>query len=114
MNGSHAIRAVRANNCQVGHADLPLASLLYKTDSLNTSFITGEVVANFTEQTLVDLENDFQLAGKHRLKPGERPFLQSLWQQCVIGVSQCLFGKTPRLIPIEARFIEQYAHEFRN
>jgi hypothetical protein len=79
---------VRADDGQVGHADLSLATLLDQADALNRPGRRGSAAADVVEEAAVDLVDDLQLARQQHLEPGERPLLQRLGQQRVVGVGE--------------------------
>src|SRR5215831_10766072 len=114
MNPRHTVRAVRAYDGKVRHADLFLVTLFDQADTQDAFFVPREAAPDITEQTPVDLENDLQLTRKHDFKPPERPFLESLRQERVICVGQDLLREIPSLVPSKMRLIEQNPHQFGN
>ena len=88
VNGGHAVGAVRADDRQIGHADLPLGAFLDQADALDASLVAGEAAPDVIEQAPVDLVDDLQVARQHHLEPRQRPFLQRLGQQRVVGVGE--------------------------
>ena len=114
VNGRHSIGAVRANNGKVRHADFALAAFFHEADALHTPLVAWEAKPNFIEQPTVDLVNDLQVTRKQSFKPRHRPFLQSLGQQGVIGVSKRLLRQVPGLIPSHVHVVQQDSHQFRD
>ena len=110
MNSGHSVSTVRADNGQVGHANLARRPLFHQTDALDAALVSGEAASDFVEQPAVDFVDDLQLPGKENFKPRSRPFLKSFGEQSVIGVGQRVPGKVPGLVPSEVRVIEQDAH----
>ncbi len=51
------------------------------------------------EEMEVDVVDDAQMTGKHRLQKGHRPALESLGQHGVIGVRERANHNVPRLLP---------------
>ena len=88
VDGRHAVGAVRADDGQVGHADLALGALLDQAHARDAAVVAGEAGADVVEQAAVDLVDDLEVARQQHLEPGERPFLQRLGQQRVVGVGQ--------------------------
>src|SRR5215475_2428221 len=64
VNRRYAIRAVRANDRQVGHTDLALAAFFDQADSFDPHFVAGKALSHVIQQTPVDLIDDFQVARK--------------------------------------------------
>src|SRR5215831_6314137 len=60
VNRGYAVGAVRADNRQVRHTNLPLASLFDQTDSLNPFIISGKSLPNVIQQTSIDFVDDFK------------------------------------------------------
>ena len=111
VNRGHAVGAVRADDGQVGHADLALGAFLDQAHARDAALVAGEAVANLVEKAAVDLVDDLQVARQQHLEPGERPFLQRLGQQRVVRVGQRPLGEVPGLVPAEVRVVEQNAHQ---
>ena len=76
--------------------------------------VAGEAGADVVEQPPVDLEDDLELTRNEDLHPLDRPALQRLRKQGVVGVGERPPREVPRLVPAEMRFVEQNAHEFRH
>ena len=111
MDRGHAIGAVRADDGQVGHANVLGRALLDQAHARDTALVTDEAGPNVVEQTAVDLEDDLQVARQHHFEPRQRPFLQGFGQQRVIRVRQRPLREAPGLIPSEMRVIQQDAHQ---
>ena len=86
VNRGHAVGAVRADDRQVGHADLPRGALFDQAHARRAAFIAGKPCANLVEQAPIDFEHDLQVAGQQPLEPAERPFLQRFGQQRMVRV----------------------------
>ena len=63
VNGRHAIRAVRSNDGQIGHADPLYRALLDQTRARDASLVAREAAAHVIEQPAIDLEDDLAGAG---------------------------------------------------
>ncbi len=111
MKCRHTVGAVRAHDRQVGHPNVLAAALLDQARAYHATVVAGEAGPDVIEQAAVDLEDDFQVARQQQLEPRQRPFLERLGQQRVVGVGQRPLGEVPRLIPSEARLVEQDAHQ---
>ena len=111
VDRGHAVGAVRADDGQVGHADCLRRAFLDQADARDAALVAGEAVADRIEQAAVDLVDDLQVPRQQHLEPGDRPFLQGLGQQRVVGVGQRPLREVPGLVPAELRFVEQDAHQ---
>ena len=60
----------------------------------------------------VDLVNDLQVPRQDPLDHGDRPALQGLGEQGVVGVGKRLGAYVPRLFPAHLLVVQQNAHEF--
>src|SRR6266849_465744 len=114
VDSGYSVRAVRSDNREVGHADLALFALLHEAHTLHPPLVAGEAKTNFVEEPPVDLVDDLEMPGKKYLKPRSGPFLESLRQQRVIGISKGLFRQIPGLVPSQVRIIQQDTHQFRD
>ena len=101
MDRGHAVGAVRADDGQVGHADLALGAFLDQAHALHAALVAGKAGAHVVQQPAVDLVDDLQVPRQQHLEPGDRPFLQRLGQQRVVRVGQGPLGDVPGLVPAE-------------
>ncbi len=69
---------------------------------------------NVVEKPAVDLEDDLELARNEEAHPVDRPTLERLGKQSVVGVGERCARDVPRFVPAQMRFVEQDAHEFRH
>ena len=77
MDGGDAVRAVRADDREIGHPDLALGPLLDEVHALDAPLIGREAGPHLLEEPAVDLEDDLQLTRQQQLEPLERPLLQA-------------------------------------
>jgi len=82
VNGSHSVRAVRADNREIGHPNLARTSLFHQTNALDAPFVSREADTDFVQETAVNLVDDFQLTRKKSLKPRRRPFSRASATAC--------------------------------
>ena len=80
-------------------------AVLDQADAFDAALVAREAGADGIEQAAVDLIDDLQVTGQHHLKPGDRPFLQSLGQQGVVRVGKSPLGQRPCLVPAKVRFV---------
>ena len=114
MDRGHPIGAVGADNREVGHADVLGLALLDQAGSRHASRVGRVASANVVEQPPVDLEDDLELARNQKFHPVDRPALERLGKERVVGVGERRARDVPGFIPAEMRFVEQDAHEFRH
>src|SRR5215475_13048881 len=105
MDSGNAVGAVRPDDGEVGHAAPALVALLDEADAPHAAVVAGEALANFIEETLVYLQDDFEVARRQNLEPLQRPFLQGFGQQRVVRIGKRAPRDIPRLIPAEAGLV---------
>ena len=111
MDGGHAVGAVRANDRQVGHADVLGRAFLDQAHARDAPLVAGKAGPHRVEKPAVDLEDDLQVARQEHLEPADRPFLQRFGKERVIRVGQGSPGDVPGLVPAQLRIVEQDAHQ---
>ena len=111
MDGGDAICAVGADDRQIGHPNLVLVAFLDQADAGHAGLVAGIPMAHVGEEPAIDLEDDFELPRQQPLEIMQRPFLQRLGQQRVVGVGQRPAREIPGLLPLQVRLIEQDAHQ---
>ncbi len=114
MNLRHAVRAVGADDGQVGHADLLCRAFLDQAHPLNAALVARESRAHEVDQAPVDFKDDLQVPWQQRLEPGHGPFLEGFRQQRVVGVRQRSLCEAPGLIPFQVCLVQQEPHELGN
>ena len=62
MQRGHAVGAVRADDGQMRHANLPGRALLDQADALDPPGVAGIPHANIVEKAAIDFVNDFEMA----------------------------------------------------
>ncbi len=112
MQRGHAVGAVRADDGQVRHADLPIRALFDEATARDAAFVARILRADIVEEAAVDLVNDFEMARQEVFEPLHRPFLQRFRQQRVIRVSQRALRELPRVVPVQLRLVQQQPHQF--
>ena len=98
---------MRAHDGEIRHANVPCRAFLDQARAGHPPAVTGEAAPHVIEQASIDLEHELEVPRQQRLEPGERPFLERLGQQRVIGVRERPPREVPRLIPAEVRLVEQ-------
>ena len=74
--------------------------------------VAGVIRPDVVQEPPVDLVDDLQLPREEGLEQLDRPLLQGLRQQRVVGVRQGADREVPRLVPAELGPVEQDAHQF--
>ena len=115
VNGGHAVGAVRADDRQVGHADLCAGRLLHQAHALHAALVAREAASGprSSRRRLIS-KMISRCRGSKQFEPGERPFLQRLGKQRVVRVRQRSLRDVPGLIPSEMRIVQQNAHQLGN
>ena len=88
-----------------------LAALLDQAHARDAALVAGEAGPDVIEQAAVDLVDDLEVARQQHLEPRERPLLQRLGQQRVVGVGERPLREVPGLVPAELRLVEQDPHQ---
>ena len=89
-------------------------ALLNEAHASGASGVIGMMRVNVVEKPAVDLEDDLELARNEEAHPFDRPTLERLGKQRVVGVGERRARDIPRFVPAEMRFVEQDAHELRH
>mmetsp|Transcript_75616 Transcript_75616/g.180675 ORF Transcript_75616/g.180675 Transcript_75616/m.180675 type:complete len:261 (-) Transcript_75616:819-1601(-) len=108
-----SVDLVGADDGEVAHADLLDVTFLYDAQSRDDRPITPPL-QQLLDPDAVDVINDLQVPRKHPLHHLNRPFLQSLRHDSVVGIVQALPGQFPCSVPIQLLHIHQKAHELCN
>ncbi len=107
----HAVGAVRADDRQVGHADPLFGPLGDQADAGDAAGIAGIAGADVVQEAAVDLVDDLEQPGHDHLEEADRPGLEGLGHQRVVGVGQGAPGQVPRFVPAQAGLVEQDPHQ---
>ena len=111
MDRRDAVGAVRAHDRQVGHAHFGLGAVLDDAHACGARAIARETGADRAEEAAVHLADDLGQARQQDLEPLERPLLQRFGKQRMVRVGKRAPGEVPGRVPVEARIVEQDAHE---
>ncbi|CPZ67689.1 Uncharacterised protein [Mycobacteroides abscessus] len=69
---------------------------------------------HLVEEAPVDLVDDFQVPGQGLGEQSQRPGLQRLGQQGVVGVAEGGDGDLPGLVPAQSALVDQQPHQLRD
>ena len=106
-----AVHRVAADNGEVGHADVPAAALVHDGHAAQQIGVTGMVVHHVPEEALIDLVDDLQMARQEALEQRDRPGLERLRHERVVGVGEGAHGDVPRRVPLQAMHVHEDAHQ---
>src|SRR5262245_47057534 len=95
------VRAVRSYDGKMCHAYLAYWVLLDEAHALHTVRIERVTGSHVVEEAPIDLVDDFEMPWDQHFEEIDRPSLECLRQQCMVGVRQCAHGQVPCVIPPE-------------
>ncbi len=114
MQRRDAIDRVTSDAGQVRHS-YALASLFVDDRQPSDQLIVSWMAeADEVQESPVDLVNDFQMSWQQSAEQRQRPFLERLGKQRVVGVAAGALRDGPRAIPIHRVFVDEQPHQFRN
>ena len=108
----HAVDLVAADNGQVGHAHPAFAVFVDQRQACQEPVVARPVQGRRLQELLVDAKDDLEVAWQHMLHQADRPGLQCLGHQGVVGVGEGPRADLPRAGPGHALFVAQHPHEF--
>ncbi len=111
MQLGYAVDSVAAHAPEVGHAHITLTALVDQRKARDAAVIAPETDAHRVQKPRVDLVDDLQVPGQQLREHGERPLLQCLGQERVIGVAEGAARDVPSLVPAHRLFVHQQAHQ---
>ena len=107
VQGGHAIDLVRTDEGQITHAHMTTAVLINQRNRSQQRVVVRELALNLVQQARVDYINDLHVARQHALHQIDRPALQCLRQQGVVGVGHHRLGDFPSFFPLHIVLIDQ-------
>ena len=107
-----AVDGVAADAGEVRHAHVTLSALVDQRHAGDPRIVAEEANAHLLEELRVDFLDDLQMPRQHAAEYLQRPALQRLGQQRVVGVGEGTARDGPRLAPWQQRLIDQQAHQF--
>ncbi len=111
MQLGDAIDGVAADGGEVGHSHVLLVVIVDNRHALQASVVAGEALADLIEKAAIDLVDDLDVAGQQGTEQRQGPALEGLGQQGVVGVAEGVGGDVPGLVPTQAVFVDEEAHE---
>src|SRR5262245_55026066 len=112
MNLRHAVRAVTPNHGEMGHAHLARWLVLDETHAPDAIAVSWVAAPDVVEEAAIDLVDDLQMPWDQHLEQLDRPLLEGLREQGVVGIREGTYGEFPGLLPAALPLIEQDAHQF--
>ena len=111
MHRRDAVDAVRADERQLPHAHAAAGFLVDQRHRGAEFDVAGAARVGQLQMRVVDAVDDLEMARQHAFEQFQRPGLQRLRQQRVVGVGQRRSGDLPGLVPAEVVQIDQDAHQ---
>jgi hypothetical protein len=111
VEAGDAVDLVAADDCEVGHPEQPVAVLVDQREASGAALVAREAHADLVEEVFVDVEDDLGVARQQLLDGADRPGLECLGQQRVVGVGATGNHQRPRLGPGQARLVDEVAHQ---
>ena len=114
MQRRDAVDPVRAEERQVAHAHAPALVLIDDRHRRQQPVIVGKFAPHGAEMQRVDQVDDLHVARQQPFHQWNRPDLQRLGQQRVVGVTERGPDDLPGFLPRHLVHIQQNAHQFRD
>ena len=111
MHRRDAVDAMRADEGKLPHPHLAAAALVDQRDRGEEIHVAGRAMLGELEMLRVDAVDDLQIPRQQPLEQLDRPRLQRLREQRVVGVGQRVDRDLPRLVPAEIVQVDQDAHQ---
>ena len=112
MQSGDAVDLVAADDRQVRHAHPALAVLVNQRQPGQEAVVAGTVARRLFQELLVNAKYDFQVAWQHMLHQPDRPGLQRLGHQRVVGIGEGPLAQAPGLGPVHRLLVAQHPHQF--
>ena len=96
------------------HAHKSLPILVDERKPAYAIFVAGIPGTHIVKVAAVDLIDDFKMARQQGAEEAQRPLLQSLRHQGVVGIGHGMRGYIPRRLPVQPVLVHQQAHQLRN
>jgi hypothetical protein len=111
MQFGDAVHRVAADAGEVRHTDIARTAFIDQRQPRHPPFVPGKGGAHLVEEAGVDLVDDFQVPWQQPAEQLDRPFLQSLRQQRVIGIGKGRAGHLPGGVPFDLVLVHQQPHQ---
>jgi hypothetical protein len=107
-----AVDRVTAGGGEVRHAHEARPVLVDQRHARQALVVAEESDPHLVQEPGVDLVDDFQVPRQHAAEQVQRPALQRLGQQRVVGIGEGLARDAPGQVPVERHFVDQQPHQF--
>ncbi len=107
----HTVDRVAADGGQVRHPHALAVVLADERHPRDPVLVAGEPRPHLVEEAVVDLVDDLQVPRQRLAEDAQRPGLQRLGQQRVVGVGEGLDGDLPRLVPAQVVVVDEQPHQ---
>ena len=101
-------------HARLRHAHVARPAFIDEREPREPRVVAGKCGAHFVEEAAVDFEDDLEMPRQQRAEEIDRPFLQRLGQQRVIGVGEGRARHRPRFVPAERVLVHEQAHQLRD
>jgi hypothetical protein len=109
-----SIDLVGPDKCQVGHAHHLGGGLFNDGNAAKEFTILGEHALDILQELQINVVDDLQVTREEVLHQWNRPFLERLGQDCVVGIAKDLVHNAPCFVPIETFQIDENALQLRD
>ncbi len=96
------------------HAHAPFAALVDEGHAPQQVDVAGMARRHLFEENLVDAVDDLEMPRQHALEEVQRPSLQRLRHQRVVGVGDGALGQAPGVLPAHPVLVHQQPHQLGN
>ena len=100
MELSDTVDLVRANDSEIGHADILRLTLLDQRHFRQFLLIARELAFDGLEECPVDIVDNLEVPGKELLHERDGPSFQGLGQHSVVGEGKGLRDDVPGIFPV--------------
>ena len=111
MQPRDAVHRVASDGREMRHAHRTPGRFVDERHPRHPALVAGKAATHLVEEAPVDLEDDFEMAGKEAGEKLERPSFESLWEESVVRVCQRLLRDLPRGVPTDAMLVDEEPHQ---
>ena len=111
VQSCNAVYRIACSDCKMCHLHLTIPDNCHLSDFLEVSRI---FCLNIKNETTVDFFDDLVNTRKQFGEQVDRPFLQSLCHNSMVGISTCFCGNCPCIVPAKTFLIHKDTHQFGN
>ncbi len=102
---------MRGQHRQARHAHAAVTAFVDQRQAAHQVFIARKARADLFEPAAVDLVDDLHVPRQQRFEQRNRPGLERLGHQRVVGVADGLLRDLPGFVPDQALLVDQQAHQ---